>query len=216
MKETMLEWLKNVIEKIISNTNITTIIGFIVTILVAFVTSFFTSKRNQKEIISNYFKKESIEVQKRLLDFWTNILMFDFNTALNSYADNAKLSKDISVEDLIKFMYKECVLYSSEATLKAIGTYQQYIYKNNKIDKNSISNNDTIIKNLILPLMVTKRMKYDFTGEKISPIDLLRIKINDLDNKKIILARYYLIKYYIKENILFLLFFILSIIFIII
>lgn len=216
MKETMLEWLKNIIEKIISNTNVTTIIGFIVTILVAFVTSFFTSKRNQKEIISNYFKKESIEVQKRLLDFWTNILMFDFNTALNSYADNAKLSKDISVEDLIKFMYKECVLYSSKATLKAIGTYQQYIYKNNKIDKNSISNNDTIIKNLILPLMVTKRMKYDFTGEKISPIDLLRIKINDLDNKKIILARYYLIKYYIKENILFLLFFILSIIFIII
>lgn len=64
--------------------------------------------------------------------------------------------------------------------------------------------------------MVTKRMKYDFTGEKISPIDLLRIKIKDLDNKKIILARYYLIKYYIKENILFLLFFILSIIFIII
>lgn len=216
MKETMLEWLKNIIEKIISNTNVTTIIGFIVTILVAFVTSFFTSKRNQKEIISNYFKKESIEVQKRLLDFWTNILMFDFNTALNSYADNAKLSKDISVEDLIKFMYKECVLYSSKATLKAIGTYQQYIYKNNKIDKNGISNNDTIIKNLILPLMVTKRMKYDFTGEKISPIDLLRIKINDLDNKKIILARYYLIKYYIKENILFLLFFILSIIFIII
>lgn len=142
--------------------------------------------------------------------------MFDFNTALNSYADNAKLSKDISVEDLIKFMYKECVLYSSKATLKAIGTYQQYIYKNNKIDKNIISNNDTIIKNLILPLMVTKRMKYDFTGEKISPIDLLRIKIKDLDNKKIILARYYLIKYYIKENILFLLFFILSIIFIII
>lgn len=110
MKETILKWLKNIIEKIISNTNITTIIGFIVTILVAFVTSFFTSKRNQKEIISNYFKKESIEVQKRLLDFWTNILMFDFNTALNSYADNAKLSKDISVEDLIKFMYKECVL----------------------------------------------------------------------------------------------------------
>ena len=56
------------------------------------------------------------------------------------------------------------------------------------------------VQNLIVPLRVTKRMKYDFTGERLSELDLIRIRINDLNFKKIILVKYFIINYYLKEN----------------
>lgn len=43
-------------------------------------------------------------------------------------------------------------------------------------------------------------MKYDFTGEKVDIIDLLKIRINNLDNKKILLARILIIYYSFIEN----------------
>lgn len=44
-------------------------------------------------------------------------------------------------------------------------------------------------------------MKYDFTGEKVDIIDLLKIRINDLDNKKILLSRILIIYYNFIENV---------------
>ena len=43
-------------------------------------------------------------------------------------------------------------------------------------------------------------MKYDFTGERISEIDFLKVRINDLNFKKILQARIYIIWLNIKEN----------------
>lgn len=43
-------------------------------------------------------------------------------------------------------------------------------------------------------------MKYDFTGEKTSVMDLLKIKINDLDRKKKMTIYWYEIKYFFISN----------------
>ena len=43
-------------------------------------------------------------------------------------------------------------------------------------------------------------MKYDFTGEKTSVMDLLKIKINDLDIHKKIKIYGYEIKYFFISN----------------
>lgn len=56
------------------------------------------------------------------------------------------------------------------------------------------------MKLIIISSRVIKKMKYDFTGEKVDIIDLLKIRINNLDNKKILLARILIIYYSFIEN----------------
>lgn len=188
------------LKKIIENDNAISVIGFFITIIVAFITSFLTTKSNQKKTISEYFKKEGIKIQERLLEFWSGLLVFDFDTNIDNYKKSAKLNKNLIGPDVVKSIQKDSILYSSKSTIKAIGTYQQYAYKNNQItDKSS---DIKIIQSIIVPLRVAKRMKYDFTGEKLSELDLIKIRINDLNIKKIILAYYFIIYYYLKENII--------------
>ena len=188
------------LKKIIENDNAISVIGFFITIIVAFITSFLKTKSNQKKTISEYFKKEGIKIQERLLEFWSGLLVFDFDTNIDNYKKSAKLNKNLIGPDVVKSIQKDSILYSSKSTIKAIGTYQQYAYKNNQItDKSS---DIKIIQSIIVPLRVAKRMKYDFTGEKLSELDLIKIRINDLNIKKIILAYYFIIYYYLKENII--------------
>ena len=182
--------------------NTISIIGFFVTIIVAFITSFLTTKSNQKKMTSEYFKKEGIKIQERLLEFWSGLLFFDLDTNIKNYINIAKLNKQLESTEVIKIIQKESIQYSSKSTIKAIGTYQQYSYKNKKKRKLLLNENGDIrsVQNLIVPLRVTKRMKYDFTGERLSELDLIRIRINDLNFKKIILVKYFIIYYYLKEN----------------
>ena len=192
----MWETLKNIID----NDNAISVIGFFITIIVAFITSFLTTKSNQKKTTSEYFKKEGIKIQERLLEFWSGLLVFDFDTNIANYKQVAKLNKNLIGSDVVKNIQKDSILYSSKSTIKAIGTYQQFVYKNNQTtDKCS---DIKTIQSIIVPLRVTKRMKYDFTGEKLSELDFIKIRINDLNIKKIILAYYFIFYYYLKENII--------------
>ena len=182
--------MKELIKKILESDNL-------ITIILAFITSFLTVKNNQRKTASEFFKKEGIKVQERLLDFWTGLLMNDLETNVDNYIKQANLKGKYNVQDITKIILKESMLYSSKSTIKAIGAYQQYIFKNKLEDKKS-GFDET--KTLVLPLRVTKRMKYDFTGERVSEIDLLKVRINDLNFKKILQARIYIIWLNIKEN----------------
>ena len=151
---------------------------------------------------SEYFKKEGIKIQERLLEFWSGLLFFDLDTNIKNYINIAKLNNQLESTEVIKIIQKESIQYSSKSTIKAIGTYQQYSYKKKKKRKLLLNENGDIrsVQNLIVPLRVTKRMKYDFTGERLSELDLIRIRINDLNFKKIILVKYFIINHYVKEN----------------
>ena len=51
------------------------------------------------------------------------------------------------------------------------------------------------MKTIYVAFMIMSCMKYDFTGEKIKTIDLIKIKINDLDIKKKAQLKFYEIYY---------------------
>lgn len=54
-----------------------------------------------------------------------------------------------------------------------------------------------IIKQMFLVAKIISNMKYDFTGEKTSVLNLLRIKINDLNIRKIFKIYWYQLKYFL-------------------
>lgn len=187
----------------LSSEDLLTIIGFACTIFVAFITAFLTSKNNNKSITSDYFKRKGINVQERILKFWSSLLLYDFNTCIEMYKKNIKLEEKIDDVEIIKLISHDAILYSSKSTIRAIATYQHYLYKNNKIDKKTKEEKNStleVMKLLIISSRVIKKMKYDFTGEKVDIIDLLKIRINNLDYKKILLARILIIYYSFVEN----------------
>lgn len=196
----MVESLKTTL----SGENLLTIIGFACTIFVAFITAFLTSKNNNKNITSDYFKREGINVQERVLKFWSSLLLYDFNKCIEMYKKNIGLEGKKGDVEIIKLISHDAILYSSKSTIKAIATYQHYLYKNNKNGKKTKEEKNSTLetmKLLIISSRDIKKMKYDFTGEKVDIIDLLKIRINDLDNKKILLSRILIIYYNFIENV---------------
>lgn len=75
----------------LSSEDLLTIIGFACTFFVAFITAFLTSKNNNKSITSDYFKREGINVQERVLKFWSSLLLYDFNKCIELYKKDIEL-----------------------------------------------------------------------------------------------------------------------------
>lgn len=93
---------------------------------------------------------------------------------------------------VIKEVQKDSYMYSSKVTLKYIGEYMQEIFKKRKKQR--------IILQMFLVGKIISNMKYDFTGEKTTVMDLLKIKINDLDFKKKVKIYLCEIKYFFRPN----------------
>lgn len=203
--------MKELINKITSNDNLTTITGFTVTIFVAIVTSLFTIGINKKKTTTETFRKEGIMIQERLLDFWSGVLIYGSDKVFENYRAKAKLDKKMSQQEIFEVVQSESLRYSSRNTIKALATYQRCVYKENLIQKKENRDDKGSYKQLILALRVATSMKVDFTGEKNSVIDLMKIKINDFNLKKEIIAYWYLIYYYIYERIFLIIFSIIGI-----
>ena len=200
----MLDMLKN----ILSNDNAIKIFEILITVFISFTTAALTTKRVKNQLYIESFKKEGIKTQKKILDFWCSILLMSLEEALNNYAKNSKIDINISkidtmnrenkdIQYLLQNIYRETFMYSSESTIKALATYQQYIFKND--NRNSNSKKDQM-EMLIKTTRVATKLKYDFTGEKVNTIDLLKIKLNDLNIKAILWGYYWLVKCFILEN----------------
>lgn len=200
----MLDMLKN----ILSNDNAIKIFEILITVFISFTTAALTTKRVKNQLYIESFKKEGIKTQKKILDFWCSILLMSLEEALNNYAKNSKIDINISkidtinrenkdIQYLLQNIYRETFMYSSESTIKALATYQQYIFKND--NRNSNSKKDQM-EMLIKTTRVATKLKYDFTGEKVNTIDLLKIKLNDLNIKAILWGYYWLVKCFILKN----------------
>lgn len=198
----MLEFFK----QLLNNGNVVMIIGFITTIIVSFITAYLTSKNSKKQLTSEFYKKEGIKIQEKILDFWSSLLIFDFDYAMSKYKVETKLVSNTEDVIVIKNILRDSYIYSSKATIKAISRYQQYIFKNKDIPykekRNSVFESMNI---LIISARIIKRMKYDFTGEKVDELELLKMKLNDFDFKKRFVSRILIIYYNLIENIIFIL-----------
>ena len=108
------------------------ILGFVVTIVVAYVTAKLTSRNTKKSLTTQYFKEKEVNVQEKVLKFWCGLVMGNFNI-LNAYKE-AIDSKDKKINkndtDILTEIQKESYIYSSPKTIKAIKEYMQYLYRN--------------------------------------------------------------------------------------
>ena len=170
--------------------------------IIDFITEFFTNLNERKKQTTVFFKKEGIKVQEEMLDFWTSILFNDYKSSIKKYIEknekkiiktnNLKSNNMITETMVIKEVQKDSYMYSSKVTLKYIGEYMQEIFKKRKKQR--------IILQMFLVGKIISNMKYDFTGEKTTVMDLLKIKINDLDFKKKVKIYLCEIKYFFRPN----------------
>lgn len=182
--------------------DIINIIQIFTTILIAFATAYFTNINERKKQTTVFFKEEGIKSQKEILDFWSTILLNDFETAIKKYiannsqkimkVNNLTEAKKISDTMIISEVQKDSYMYSSRLTIKYIGNYMQEIFKEE-------SKSRPILQTFLVGKVISN-MKYDFTGEKTTVMDLLRMKINDLTIDKILKIYWYEIKYFFKTN----------------
>lgn len=223
----------NSFKNIIDNDNIIQILGFIVTIIVAYITAKLTLKNTKKSITTEYFKQKGVEIQENNLQFWCSILTISYEEAMIEYIEkrnkinqndkiqikinNIQGKKVINEEEqnkVIKNIQTESYIYSSKATIKAIRSYLQNNYKFNKSKKSN--NLFQQVKSLVLSARIMSCMKNDFTGEKVDSLEILKMKITDWNFKRELIARFWLLFYYIKERYFLFLLFILFIVLIIV
>jgi len=183
------------------------IIGFIVTIIVAYITAKLTSKNTKKSLTTQYFKEKGVDIQERVLHFWVNLFMNSFNIS-RSYKQAYKIEKELKVSDLdaLLIVQEDSYSYCSSKTISAIKDYMQFNYKANRNKKEPKNRIYKLLKNkintfsmLILISRIINRMKYDFTGENVDELDIIKIKINDLNFYSISLSRMILWYYNLKE-----------------
>ncbi|MDD2391632.1 MAG: hypothetical protein PHU94_01680 [Bacilli bacterium] len=205
--------MMQIIIDIFNKDNAIKIISILGTILLSFITALLTTKTHKKNSTTEYFKKDGINIQQKLLKFWSAVLTNDYKTALNEYKSDSK-EKNLTESDSIKKIMQETYMYSSKSTIKALATYQtsNFRKKQKKIKNKTISS----VKTIILPSRIIKRMKYDFTGEQVSTIDLLKIKINDMNFSKLLIAKVLLMYYFVKDHFLLIFSFFVLIMFLII
>ena len=188
--------------EIYKETNIITIIQLLVTIIVAFITAFLTNSNERKKQTTVFLKQEGIKVQQENLNFWCSILFNDYQTSINKYInDNTeRIMKENNINEpneitetmAIIVVQKDSYMYSSKSTIKYIGNYMQEIFKERE--------KQSLMKQMFLVSKIIANMKYDFTGERTSAMDVLKIKINDLDRNKKIKIYWYEIKYFFITN----------------
>lgn len=201
------------------------LLGFIVTIGVAYTTAKLTSKNTKKSFTTQYFKEKGITVQEKVLKFWTALILNNFNIKKTYYEVNDVENKKNDADDvddvgILLEMQKDSYIYCSPKTIKALSDYQQYLYKNKDDDK--IKENDIKEKNkdkaekskfeiikrrikfyrmFILITRIISGMKYDFTDEKVDELDIIKLKITDFDLLSRILCKI-MVWYYNFKNLL--------------
>lgn len=205
----MIEEIKNYIGQDNNSIEVIKIIG---SFFIAFITAKYTARNTRKELVAQHFKDRGTEVQGKILSFWCTLFLNNF-IILNSYNESFNNNKKMQDVEVLNKVNKESYVYCSAKTIRAIRDYQQYIYRNNNLQIDLIKEDSKVKKALpklfklkistytqfILISRIISRMKYDFTGEKVDELDLIKIKINDFNIYARVISRIILWYYNLKE-----------------
>lgn len=115
--------------------------------------------------VEAYFRQVGNEETKKLLNEWISLIVKPNNTH-----DVDKMTK----------LTQSTILLGSSNTVKIMADMMQYIYKNSQNNQNE----DFSLTFMIYIAMIISSLKQDFTGYKIAPLDIIRMKINDYDKYK--------------------------------
>lgn len=203
-------------EKIVeffSTNNGMQVLGFIVTIFVAYFTARYTAANTKKSITTQIFKENGAEAQKKVLNFWSTLNFNNFNIqdAYDKSINQSDKKSSMDSQQILLEVLKDSYVYCSPATIRAIRYYMQSVYRRNKNEnkmKDNKKNNDEtkfsktigFCRNYVLISRILSRMKYDFTGEKVDELDIIKIRITDLNLSVRIICRLMLWYYFIKER----------------
>ncbi|MBC2368392.1 hypothetical protein HBP99_07075 [Listeria booriae] len=131
----------------------------------------YKSDNAKKLQIDNFFRQISGNKIEEIFDQWSNLVM---NTEEFGKKTTAEAMND---------MLKKTVMYGSENTVKIASLFQQYNYKYNSSEEDSVQEEGVIFILLFLATETICSLKYDFTGHRIKAMDLIRMKLNDTHNK---------------------------------
>lgn len=122
--------------------------------------------------VDNFFKSINEKEIKATLDVWSDMLI-----DVQKFAEKTTVDK---VTEMLKMVF----MYGSDSTIKVASIYQQYSYS---LDKDRKSDDENFIL-LFLAAEIICSLKYDFTGYKVEPMDLIKMKLNDAYKIKILEA----------------------------
>lgn len=120
---------------------------------------------NNKQLqIDNYFRQTSGDRMQKILMEWVKII---------NDADNSAMSRPKELQTLLN----KTLAYSSAKTIKLLGMFLQHTYKNGQ-------NNSDDYSQLVYVAMIVSYLKFDFSGEMINPLDLLKVKYHDYSDNE--------------------------------
>lgn len=134
----------------------------------------------QKELFERkYYKDISNDKIVKLLEDW-HTLLFDMDHSFLVYTIKSKYKteEEIKKENIIK-MHQRMIMFCSSKTLKLYAQFMQMIYK---IDTDNTEYKEEDIVNLYFVALLISRIKYDYSGDFTEPLDILKVKLKDIDN----------------------------------
>jgi hypothetical protein len=121
--------------------------------------------------VDEFYRQAGVKKMEEAVSFWTHYLV-NLNE-IDRDTKNGSLAKKI-------LKNKELILvYGSARTIHDFAAYQQYNYRSN-IAEGENSADPFIVMIYYAQLIVD--LKFDFTGIRTNPIDLLRVQITDIEN----------------------------------
>lgn len=167
------------LNSIISEDNSTLIFVAIISFLGGLVGNYVSEK------VKSRSSKEQLEIsgenaQKLQVDnFYRSISTEKVESIVNEWMDLLVNPKDMSQknEKDINKMLKNIMVYGSDETIRLAGIFQQYNYQ--KIANKSESNPYEL---LFIAAYLLSSIKNDFSGYRVDPLDLLKMKISDISD----------------------------------
>ena len=182
--------------------------------ITAILTYKLTSKNDKSKIVSTQFKQVGIDKQKELLELWEICTSSNYEKFIDKIREKYNENK-IDEKEILRIYTNDVLLFASKETMRMFAIFMQNAYKSAKKEKEKKVNKqqkqnfretknklDSEVENVVkkvdmkviyLGFKVMSSMKFDYTGEKVKTLDL--IKINDLNFKRIIQIKWYEIYY---------------------
>ncbi|MEE8684893.1 hypothetical protein [Bifidobacterium mongoliense] len=113
-----------------------------------------------------FYRRVGIEKLEHSLTFWAHYLV--------NLDEIGKDSQSGLLVQRLKENKELIIVYGSARTIHDLGSYQQFIAN----DKSDYNQSEIII----FFAQLIADLKYDFTGIRVNPIDLLRTQVNDLSS----------------------------------
>lgn len=140
---------------------LTSIIGFIATYII-------TKKQITKEF-ENEKKRTVLNNAKEILSYCAKMIDFKWYGSENCFAEMQEMMNIV-------------IAYGSKDAIKILSAFQQYTYTRNFISKKPTQ--EESIELLTLPCLLLTQVKYDITGEIVSPDYYLKIRLTDYETKE--------------------------------